>query len=357
MSTVAGSKSCMWSSIQSSSPPARLPSSSSAQALAGANKDTSAGDLWENKRRYVIRTLGQFDQVDQVEDVIVARRDGAPVCVRDVATVRLGFQKAQAVVRQQGIVSMAVNVQREEGSNVLDVMAGVRVAVDELNAGALASRGLRLQQVYDETVYIRSATRLVRNNLFIGGALAVGVLLLFLRNGRSTLVVALAIPISVIGTFLVIALFGRSVNVISLAGMAFAVGMVVDNAIVVLENIFSHYQRGMGRFEAASRGTSEVWGAVLASTLTTMAVFLPVVFIQEQAGQLFRDIAIAISAGVAISLIVSLTVIPSAARRLLASRCAAPTAEIEAVPPPPGKSPVASRLGRATLCRIRRRPD
>jgi len=288
------------------------------QALEMENKNTSAGDLWESKRRYVYRTLGQFDQLKQIENTIVDRRDGKAVYVRDVAEVKLGHKKPLAIVRQQGINSIALNVQREQGANVLEVMEDVKAAIDELNDGILAVRGLRLWQVYDETLYIRSATELVRNNIFFGGLLAVMVLLLFLRSGRSTLIVALAIPISVIGTFLVISSLGRSINVISMAGMAFAVGMVVDNAIVVLENIYTHYQRGVSPMQAASRGTSEVWGAVLASTLTTLAVFLPVVFVEEQAGQLFRDIAIAISAAVALSLLVSLTVIPSAASRLLA---------------------------------------
>jgi len=290
------------------------------RALEGQNKDTSAGDIREAKRRYVIRTLGQFYDPESVEDTIIDVRDGAEIRVGDVARAQLGHKKAIAIVRQQGVNSIAVNVQREEGANVLEVMDGVKAAIRELNEGVLATKGLYIWQVYDETHYINSATTLVQQNLFVGGALAIVVLLLFLRSGRSTLIVALAIPISVIGTFLVISSLGRSINVVSLAGMAFAVGMVVDNAIVVLENIYSHYQRGATPFKAASRGTSEVWGAILASTLTTLAVFLPVVFVQEQAGQLFRDIAIAISAAVALSLIVSLTVIPSAASRLLAER-------------------------------------
>jgi len=289
-------------------------------ALRGENRDTSGGDIWDAKRRYKVRTLGQFESVSEIENTIVARRDESPVYIKDVAEVTLGYEKPTGVVRQQGVETIAINVQREEGANVLEVMEGVRAAVDELNEGALAARGMYLWQVYDETAYITSATALVRNNIFVGGALAIAVLLIFLRSGRSTLVAALAIPISVIGTFLVISALGRSINVISLAGMAFAVGMVVDNAIVVLENIYSHYQRGATPFQAASRGTSEVWGAVLASTLTTLAVFLPVVFVQEQAGQLFRDIAIAISVSVALSLIISLTVIPSAASRLLVRR-------------------------------------
>jgi len=289
-------------------------------ALRGENRDISGGDLWEGKRKYLIRTLGQFREPEQIRNVIVAFRENAPVYVRDIAEVRLGQSKTLGVGHQMGVNMLTAAVKRKEGANVIDVMDAVKQRVEELNDGVLKANGLYLFQSYDETVYIDSAMRLVRNNIFIGGALAFAVLLLFLRSGRSTLVVALAIPISMIGTFLVIRLTGRSINVVSLAGLSFAVGMVVDAAIVVLENIYSHYQRGESPRTAASRGTSEVWGAIVASTLTTLAVFLPVVFIQAEAGQLFRDIAIAISAAVSLSLLVSLTVIPTAASRILARR-------------------------------------
>jgi HAE1 family hydrophobic/amphiphilic exporter-1 len=289
-------------------------------ALRGENKDTSAGDFWEGKRRYVVRTLGQFRTPEQVESVVIAVRDARPVYVRDVAEVRLGYKKPTGLVRRFGTSNIAVNAQRETDANVLDVMDGLRDATAELNSSYLNPRGLQLTQVYDETDYIYSSVGLVNQNIVIGGLLTVGVLLLFLRSGRSTLVISLAIPISLIGTFLVLNLLGRSLNVISLAGLAFAVGMLVDNAVVVLENIYRHYQNGMRPFAAAARGTTEVWGAVAASTLTTLAVFLPVLFIQQEAGQLFRDIALAISAAVGLSLLVSVTVIPTLAARVLRER-------------------------------------
>ena len=174
-----------------------------------------------------------------------------------------------------------------------------------------------LTQGYDETEYVESAIDLVQQSLLVGGVLAIFILVLYLRSGSSTLVIGVAIPISVIGTFLLMYVFGRTLNVISLAGMAFAVGMVVDNSIVVLENIYRHRQMGKSLFLAATEGTEEVWGAVLASTLTTIAVFVPVIFIQEEVGQLFGDIAIAISCAVLLSLIVAITVIPSLSARIL----------------------------------------
>ncbi len=286
-------------------------------ALRRQNRDVSAGDLWEGKRRYVIRTLGRFSSPEQVGDVILGVEGNAPVYLRDVAEIRLGYKKPVAVVKNFGTVSMAINCVRETGANVLETMEGLQAAAAELNADLLKRRGLELIQAYDETEYIDSSIHLVSQNIWVGGLLTVSVLLLFLRSWRSTLVIALAIPTSLIGTFLVLNLLGRSLNVISLAGLAFAVGMLVDNAVVVLENCYRHAQMGDNALVAAVRGAKEVWGAVVASTLTTLAVFLPVLFVQEEAGQLFRDIALAISSAVGLSLIVSVTVIPAAAARLL----------------------------------------
>ena len=288
-----------------------------AAALDVENRNFSGGDFAEGKRRYVVRTIGEYGSTEDIGDVVVAIRNGVPIYVKNVAEVKLGLRKARAEVYNKGIKVLAVNMVREAGANSLWVMEGVAAAVDALNEGLLAEKGLRLVHSFDETTYIKSSISLVRQSLVIGGLLAIVILLLFLRSRASTLVVAVAIPISVVGTFLVLWLLGRTLNVISLAGMAFAVGMVVDNSIVVLENIYRHRQMGKRRFDAAYEGTKEVWGAVLASTLTTIAVFLPIIFVQEEAGQLFRDIALAISAAVALSLVVAITVIPSMSSRIL----------------------------------------
>ena len=288
-----------------------------ATALSRENENISAGDFDEGKRKFIARTVGQYQSPNDVANVVIKYINGAPIYVHDVAEVRLSYAKPSATVSEKGRPTIAVNAKRQTGANVLQVMTGVRAAITEMNAGLLKERGLRLRQVYDETEYIESAIGLVRQNLFVGGTLAVLVLILFLRSINSTLIIATAIPISVVGTFLMMTFFGRNINVISLAGLAFAVGMVLDAAIVVLENIDRHRSLGEGRVEAAYKGTTEVWGAVLASTLTTMAVFVPVVYVQEEAGQLFKDIAIAISCAVALSLIVSITVIPTFSAKIL----------------------------------------
>ncbi len=288
-----------------------------ARALDQENRDYSAGDFDEGKRSYIVRTVGEYRNPQDVENVIIARRDGASVYVRDVATAHIDYKDPTVVVRQKGRPSIAVNAIRQTGANVLEAMDGLRAAVIELNEEILNPRGFRLFQVYDETDYINRSLSLVQQNLIVGSLLAIVVLYLFLRTGSSTLVVGLAIPISIMGTFIMLWVLGRNFNVVSLAGMTFAAGMLVDNSIVVLDNIYRHRELGKSLFQAAYDGTVEVWGAVLASTLTTIAVFVPIVFMEEQSGQLFRDIAIAISAGVGLSLVVSVTVIPSLSARVL----------------------------------------
>ncbi|MEC7979338.1 MAG: efflux RND transporter permease subunit [Planctomycetota bacterium] len=325
--------------------------------LRSQNVDTSGGDLWELKRRYVVRTLGQYNSPTDVEQVVLAIPNGQPVLVKDVATVRLDYRKPEGYVRRFGTNNLSVGIRREGGANVLEVMEGVRRVTAQLNEGVLKNENLTLTQVYDETVYIQSSMKLVNQNIILGSALTVIILVLFLHldartillvpllsgsalvallvspwfflvtlllifiagfwYARGALVVSLAIPISIVGTFLILNSLGRSLNVISLAGLAFAVGMLVDNAVVVLENIYRYYQRGYRPAEAALKGTKEVWGAVLASTLTTLFVFVPVLFLQGEVGQLFADIALAISSAVALSLLVSVIVIPMASAKIL----------------------------------------
>jgi HAE1 family hydrophobic/amphiphilic exporter-1 len=286
-------------------------------ALRGQNADTSGGDYWEGKRRYVVRTLGQFRSPEQVENAIVARRDGVPVYVRDIAEVVEGYKKPDGFVKRFGTTCIAVSVQRSVGANVLDVMIDLRKAIAEVNADVLKAQQLELVQVYDETDYIYSAVNLVSDNLLWGSVFTFITLLVFLRSARSTIIIFMHIIISTVGAFLVMAMLGRSLNVPALGGLAFAVGMLVDNAIVMLENIYRRHQLGEDPEQAAVLGAGEVWGALLNATLANLAVFLPVLFIKEEAGQLFRDIAISISAAVGLSMLVAVTVVPTAAMRIL----------------------------------------
>jgi HAE1 family hydrophobic/amphiphilic exporter-1 len=288
-------------------------------ALRGQNEDTSGGDYWEGKRRYIVRTLGQFRSPEQVENAILARRDGVPVYVRDVGHAQLDYKKPDGFVRRFGSTCIAINAQRTVGANVLEVMKGLKKTNQQLNESQLYAKGLELTLVYDEGDYIRSAVSLVRDNLLWGSLFTFVTLLVFLRSARSTVIIFMHILISTIGAFLVMAMMGRSLNVPALGGLAFAVGMLVDNAIVMLENIFRRHQQGESPEVAATKGAGEVWGALLNATLANLAVFIPVLFIKEEAGQLFRDIAIAISAAVALSMLVAVAVVPTAAMRILKS--------------------------------------
>ena len=294
--------------------------------LRAANISGSAGSVDEGKRRYVVRTEGELNTLDGIREVVLRTYTDSDtgrvgrVTVGDVADVAFGHKDPTASIRLLGRPAIAFNATRQIGANVMEIMAGIHVAVDELNAETIPQAGLSLRQVYDETVYIESAIELVRQNMWIGGSLAAIVLLLFLRSLRATLVVSVAIPVSVIGAFVAMAALGRSINVISLAGLAFAIGMVVDAAIVVLENIFRLREEGKSTAEAAYEGARQVWGAVLVSALTTVMVFIPILIMQLEAGQLFRDIAVAISVAVVLSLVVSITVIPALSKRLLRFR-------------------------------------
>jgi len=291
--------------------------------LRAANASISGGSVDEGKRRYVVRTEGEFETVDQVAAVVLrSARDPATgriarVTLGDVADVSMNYEKRESFLRANGRPAMGMAVTRETGANVIETMERLRQTVRELNDGPLKQIGLHVEQVYDETFYINSAIDLVIQNIWVGGLLAIGILLLFLRSWRATLVVALAIPVSVVASFVAMAAMGRSLNVVSLAGIAFAVGMVVDAAIVVLENIYRLRQQGRPTLRAAHEGAKQVWGAILVSALTTVMVFIPIMVMKLDVGQLFRDIAVAISVSVMLSLIVSITVIPALSRRLL----------------------------------------
>jgi len=279
--------------------------------LATSNTNISAGVLGLDKKNYRIRTLSQFQEIDEPLNVIL-RDDGIRrTYLKDVAETRLGYATTDVSVMHNATPVIVVGVRKEQGANVITLTKRMKAVVKNLNDGLLKDNNLYFEIVYDETPYINKAIDLVMRNVFFGGSLAIIVLLLFLRSFTSTLTTTIAIPISIIGTFIFMRIFQRSLNVVSLAGISFAVGMLVDNAIVVLENIDRHRNMGKNAFKASYDGTKEVWGAVLASTATTVAVFLPVIFMTEESGQLFKDIAIAITFAIIISLFVSISVIPA----------------------------------------------
>lgn len=296
-------------------------------AINTSNENFSAGKLPEGKRDIRIRATGRFESPSEVLDMIVRRDETGPVYVRDIAEVTRAYKEKRDWARARGHQMPFFNFTLRRGANLIETMRAIQAEVAAMNApgGLLEEHAkeiglngkLELVQTSDSTIYVEDAISLVQSNIIVGGALATLTLLFFLRSIRTVGVIAIGIPISVIGAIVVLVAMGRSINIISLAGMAFAVGMVVDNAIVVIENIYRHLEMGKGARRAAAEGTKEVGGAVLASTMTTLVVFFPILLIQETAGQLFKDIAYAIMSAVGLSLLVSLTVIPTAAARML----------------------------------------
>ena len=303
----------------------RLSTSIVLDALRTATTLQSVGRVQQGKRVYTVRTEAIAYTPETALNTILRadfNENGqiSPVLLSDVADVEFAVEKRTSFRRLNGQDAIIINALREPGINVVTTMQTLSSSVKDLNETTLNPKGLQLNIIYDETAYIRSAIDLVQQNIWIGGILALCILLLFLRSLFPTMVIFIAIPVSVVGTFVAISGFGLSINVISLAGMAFAIGMVVDASIVSLENIFRLRQKGVDAPTAAYRGARQVWAPILGSALTTVLVFVPIILLDLPVGQLFRDIGIAISVSVLISVMVSVTVIPALASKLLAGR-------------------------------------
>ncbi|AWV07438.1 hypothetical protein C9I47_1749 [Lysobacter maris] len=288
-------------------------------ALAARATDVSGGSVEVGRREYVMRFAGRYSP-EALGGLILAWRDGRPVRLADVASIDLRPPPDGAVAYQNGNRAFGLRVLRANGANVLATLENVVATVDELRESELRPQGLDIAQSFDSGIFIRRAIGLLSGSLVAGLVLAVACLWWFLRDVRATGLIACAIPISILATFIVLKLSGRSLNVISLAGLAFAVGMVMDAAVVVAENIVRLRESGMPALQAALQGTRQVGGALLASTLTTVAVFLPVIFMEDVEGQLFSDLALTIAIAVGMSLLVAITVLPAAAGRWLGSR-------------------------------------
>jgi len=272
------------------------------------NVNLSGGRLEEGDQRFLVRTLNEFQSVDEFRDAIVAYVAERPVYLRDVAVVERGYKEREAITRVRGQESVELAVYKEGDANTVQVSKRIEQRIEALREDL--PDDIELVKIYDQSTFISSAVNDVRLAAILGGLIAIFVLYGFLRDARSTTIVGIAIPVSVIGTFLLMYTNDISLNIMSLGGIALAVGMLVDNSIVVLENIVRKREQGEGILEAAQNGTSEVGSAVVAATLTTIAVFFPMVFISGVAGQLFRDQALTVTFALVFSLIVALTLIP-----------------------------------------------
>jgi len=285
-------------------------------AITERNRDLSGGEIESGKRRYLLRTVGRFQDFEELRDLILVRRGDSLIRLRDVAEVQLDHFELSRISYTDGDPVIGLSVRRQAGSNVIEIKDALMLEMEHINRDILNPAGMYMRLIADDVGYVVSSIRNVWTNLVLGALLASLVMFLFLRSGRATLVGVMGIPICTIAAFIGLLMTGRTINVISLAGIAFAIGMTLDNGIVVLESIEQQRRKGMDRLQAAIVGVQRVWPAVLASTLTTVLVFVPILFIQEEAGQLYSDIAIAISASILTSMLIAIAVIPTASARL-----------------------------------------
>jgi len=285
-------------------------------ARLGQANDVSGGFVEVGRRQYTLRFTGRYEP-EELSAFVLEWRDGRPIRLGDIADIKLTRGEHAVLDTQNGNPALSLRVDKESGANALQTLNAVKAVVEELNTGVVSEKGLVLAQSFDASVFIYRAISLVTSNIFLGIFLAVGALWWFLRRLRATLIVACAIPVSLMATFVMLDLTGRTLNVISLAGLAFAVGMVLDAAIVVLENVVRLREKGLSAEEASHQGAQQVWGALLASTATTVAIFLPVIFMREVEGQLFGDLAITIAIAVVASMLVAVTILPLAALKWL----------------------------------------
>jgi HAE1 family hydrophobic/amphiphilic exporter-1 len=287
-------------------------------ALSTNNRDLRGGPLVLGKREYQVRTINRAQALNQLETFVLRRDDSGTVYLRDVANVEMGRKFQDSAFLYNDAPSAGIGIIRRVGANVPEVSKGVRAVLANLAAQFdRQKQGVEFEILYDESTYIDQSVSNVRGDLITGGVLAILVLLLFLGSLRTVIVVAISIPIAMIVVFVVSAILGRSLNIISLAALGFAAGMVVDNAIVVIENIFTHMQQGKDRLQATIDGTQEVSGAILAATLANVAVFAPLVLVTGEVSQLFIDMAITITAAAVLSMFACLTFLPMLASLVL----------------------------------------
>ncbi len=285
------------------------------QNLMLENFNVSGGQINRGNVEYIVRVTGKFESVDQIREVVIPTGSrGGFVKLSDIGTVKDTFKEVNTIARVNGEDSIGLTIQKQTDANTVSVAQGVR---DEIKAIQEEQPNLNMVPIADQAEYIEQSINSVYRNAIIGGILAVLVLLIFLRNIRSTIIIGLTIPISVVSTFLLLYFSGLTINIVSLGGLALGIGMLVDNSIVVLENIFRYKQYGLNRVEAASRGSEEVGMAIAASTFTTIVVFLPVIFVQGLTAQIFRELALTVSFSLFASLIVALTLIPMLSSKIL----------------------------------------
>ncbi|MEO8012200.1 MAG: efflux RND transporter permease subunit, partial [Dokdonella sp.] len=273
--------------------------------LRSENVNVSAGRIDQGSQRYLVRTINQFTDLAQMRDMLIKVDNGVPIRLKDVADVRQGYKEREGIVRIDANEAIELAIYKEGDGNTVAVATAVKTALERLQKSL--PPGARLTTIDDQSVFIQHSLDEVRNDALLGGVLAVLMIFFFLGHARSTFIISLSLPVSLIATFFFMGQADLSLNVMSLGGLALATGMVVDDSIVVLENIARLREKGLSVIDATVKGTSEVSMAITASTLTTVAVFFPLVFVEGVAGQLFRDQSLTITFAMLISLVVAMT--------------------------------------------------
>ena len=283
-------------------------------ALGRENVTLPGGNVREGLKDLYVRSVGEFESVDEVAETVVAVVDGNPIRVRDVAEVDFGYEDISRYTEISDLPSVRLAIRKQSNANTVEVARRIHREVERINSDR---SDLHLQVITDQSTFIQASINNVRNSAVWGGVLAVVVLLAFLRNTSATLIIAVSIPISIVATFGLIYFNGLTLNQMSFGGIALGVGLIVDNAIVVLENIFRQRQRGASRQKSALVGTREVTGAIIAATLTTSVIFIPLVFMRTVTGALFQELALVVVFALLCSLVAALTLVPMLASRFL----------------------------------------
>lgn len=285
------------------------------QSLASENISTTAGTLARGDQELTLRINGEFESIEDINNLLIPLPKGGTVKLKDIATVTEGYKKTKEITKADGKPSLTLDISKKAEANTIKVTDELYKTIDELEEKL--PEGVEINTVYDLSIFIRASINSVVQNLVIGGTLAILILLLFLRSLRATLIIAIAMPVAVITTFSLIYFTGETLNLITLGGLALGIGMMVDSGIVILENIFRYREQGYDRIEAAKTGAKEVGPAVIASALTTVAVFIPIVFVEGLSAEIFRPLALVVSFSLLVSLLVALTIVPMLAGNLL----------------------------------------
>jgi HAE1 family hydrophobic/amphiphilic exporter-1 len=284
------------------------------QILRTENQNLPLGEINDADRTLLLRSPGQFTDINEIRNLIVLTREGVPVYLRDIATVRDTTEDRRSFLRINGTPGIRMSVTKQSGTNTIQIAEGVRKEIERINSDV---DGIRLLVLDDQSKFIQRAIGSVTEHAMLGGLLVIAIIFLFLRDIKSTLIICTSIPVSVIGTFALLYFGGYTLNTLTFGGLALGIGMIVDAAIVVLENTYRHLEMGKDRITAAIDGSEEVWSAILASTLTHIAVFVPMLFLTGVSSIMFGQLAAVVSFSLAMSLLVAVTIVPVLCSRLL----------------------------------------